>query len=343
MKIQAFNNWNTSGRARFASFWEQELDPAFYAPKADKAPRTYRDLFDEEFLNSCFFLPEASFWAVENASDAPTPVACLVAAAAPTDDVNAASDAALFGPFFASDVADAEKEKVARALIEATEQKLRERGFERVYAGGAPPRANDGEDEPTGSPLLNGVYGVGSPIGFFDADPARQYFVDAGYEEGEAFVERRIDARALWAQTMLPPGWIAREAEPRRAPKWRLATIERNFPNAWTRAIENVAGNTTASLCAYELRAVAPDGQTTARLIVPRLRVAPECRGRQLEATLEALIAETVADANGRTPPGTRIARDICVVVPEDGAADQFLDNLDFTRGRRATALVKTL
>ena len=311
MKIQVFNNWNVLKRERYASFWNQELDAAFYEPNANAAPRTYRDLFDEEILNSRFFFPEASHWAVDDSGTKPAPLACLVAASAPTDDSR--SDAALFGPFFAAEVADAEKGKIARALIEAAEQKLLERGFSRVYAGGAPPRAADEADEPIGSPLLNGVYGLGSPVGFFDADATRDFFLDAGYQE-----------------------------EPRRTSSWRRAAVERNFPNARTRTIEGIDGDAAASAWSYDAAAVATDGQKFLRLVIPRLRVASEYRSSCLEEAIETLVAQVVADANERTAPGTRIG-EILVVAPDDGVADEVWEYLYFEKGRRATPLVKTL
>ena len=315
MELQVFNNWNVSLREKYRSYWRQIPNPAFYTPAAC---RDLRDLFDAEILNGRFFEPSASFWAVDDSSEEPTPVACLVAASVP----NEPDAATLFGPFFAPEVADAEKASVARALLEASEKALRAKGFRRVYAGGAP----------TGSPLLNGVYGSGSPVGFFNDDPSRDFFVAAGYRAGQKSVEWKIDKDDFYVSPVdLPNGWRLAKKE-RATADWRLAAVERNFSNRRSFCVYGGDGATEASAEAYG----APGGQTA----ILRLWVCPTLK-RDLQTSLkEALLDRIVADASERAP---RKAFEICAVVPDDADADEFWEDLDFKKGRRATALVKTL
>ena len=327
MEIRVFNNWNAALREKYASFWRQTLDPAFYAVGV------HWELFETEILNSCFLEPSASFWAVDGAPETPTPIACVVAASAPTDDALDGADAALFGPFFAVGVDDAEKASVARALIEASENALRAKGFRRVYAGGAPSRTVEEGCAPTGSPFLNDVYGSGSPVGFFDDDPTRQFFLDAGFRSERTFVEWKIDAKKFYVggAAKLPTGY-ALESNEARTPNWRRATIERNFANASEFNVYGLADEPEASLAAYE----ATDGAER-QTAISRLWVQPEHRGTPLEKTVKtALVAKLVAQA----PKNAKI----CAVVPEDAAdACKFWKDLKFEQGRRATALVKTL
>ena len=327
MEIRVFNNWNAALREKYDSFWRETLNPAFYANK------THWELFETEILNSCFLEPSASFWAVDGSPENPTPVACLVAASAPTDDALDGADATLFGPFFAAGVADAEKASVARALIEASKEALRAKGFRRVYAGGAPSRTVEEGSAPTGAPFLNGVYGSGSPVGFFDDDPTRQFYLAAGFRDERSFAEWKIDAKKFYVggAAKLPAGYALEPNEERTA-SWRLATIERNFANASGFNLYGLADEPEASLAAYETT----DGAER-QTAISRLWVQPERRGTPLEKTMKtALVAKLVAQA----PKNAKI----CAVVPADDAdACKFWKELKFEQGRRATALVKTL
>ena len=327
MEIQVFNNWNAALREKYASFWSQPFDSAFYAPK------TYREFWETDVLNNPFFEPSASFWAVDGDSENPTPIACVVAASAPTADALDGADATLFGPLFAAGVDDAKRATVARALIEASEKALRAKGFRRVYAGGAPSRTVEEGCASTGSPFLNGVYGVGSPVGFFDDDPARRFFLDAGYRDERSFVEWKLDAKRFYVGTIkLPPGWKLEPTEDRRASSWRLATIERDFANARGFVVYGLAGEAEASVWGYET-----PGEADRQTAVARLQVRPEHRGRPLEKTLKmALLAKLVA----QTPKNSKIC---AVLSADDVGSGNFWKSLRFEQGRRATALVKTL
>jgi hypothetical protein len=214
-------------------------------------------------------------------------------------------------------------------LIEASEKALRAKGFRRVYAGGAPSRTVEAGDASAGSPFLNGVYGNGAPVGFFDDDSARRFFLDAGYREERSFGEWKIDAKKFYVggAAKLPNGY-ALEPEKAQASNWRLATIKRNFANASRFSVYGLADEPEAILEAYEA-----GNETT----IARLWTRPDRRGLPLEKTLKtALVAKLVAQA----PKNAKI----CAVVPTaDADACKFWKDLKFEQGRRATALVKTL
>lgn len=372
MEIRRFNNMNASLREKYVPFWGQKLDPAFYAPlaaapsrrrptptavaptssaaaSAASDPASYWNLFAKDILNGYFTEPSASFWAVDGPSEEPNPIACLVAASAPTEDALDGEDAALLAPLFSAGVDDADKATAARILIEASENALRKKGVRRVYAGGAPPRTDAEGYAPIGSPFLNGVYGFGSPVGFFDDDPARERFLDAGYETEEsvggerAFVERKIDATAFFAPlTDLPSGWQLTREE-RQAPSWRFAAVERNFLNARRFCVRGHDSSYLAIAWAYDLFRRSPtSGETTVQTVVSRLAVRHTYRGKGLGS---ALLAALVADATtqvAKTAPDASL--EICAVVPDgDAVARGFWDAQGFDVGRRSTPLVKTL
>ena len=344
MQIRRFNNRNASLHQKYSSFWEQPLDPDFYALAS------YWDLFKTEILNSFYVEPSASFWAVDGSPDDPRPVACLVAAFAPTADEPEGADASLLAPFFAAGVDDEDKATAANLLIEAAENALREKGTRRVYAGGAPPRTDADGYAPNGAPLLNGVYGFGSPVGFFDDDPARKFFVDAGYETERGgdggvrtFVERKIDANSFWGNAdELANGWrLTREDW--APPSWRHALIARNFSNARRFCVRGLDANLLAIAWAYDLVRRSPkNGAFSVQTVVSRLSVRPQYRGQGLG---KALVAACVEDATARVAKlASNASLEIGAVVAEgDAAACDFWDALGFDVGRRSTPLVKTL
>ena len=362
MEIRYFNNWNASLREKYLSFWGQKLDPTFYAPvveatqrdgetphAAANEPASYWNLFRTEILNNYFVEPSASFWAVDGTPEKPEPVACLVAASAPTDDALDGEDAALLAPLFSAGVADADKTTAARLLIEAAEDALRTKGFRRVYAGGAPPRVAAEGYAPTGAPFLNGVYGFGSPVGFFDDDPARKFFIDAGYGAesdvgGErAFVERKIDATAFFpVSTDLPSGWRLTREE-RRAPSWRLAAIERNFLNARRFCVRGLDSSLLAIAWVYDLIRRSPTtGALAVQTVVSRLSIRHTYRRKGVGSTLVAALVEDATERTAKTAPGA--SHEICVVVQDgDVVARDFWDAQGFDVGRRSSPLVKTL
>lgn len=373
MEIRRFNNMNASLREKYVSFWGQTLDPAFYAPFDDAPlrrpptpddrpetssaavaaannPDSYWNLFKTEILNSYFVEPSASFWAVDGTPEEPYPIACLVAAFAPTDDALDGADASLLAPLFAAGVDDADKATAARILIEASENALRTKNARRVYAGGAPPRTVEEGYAPTGAPLLNGVYGVGAPVGFFDADPARKFFVDAGYEternadgSERAFVERKIDANVFFGNAAeLPDGWrLTRENW--RAPSWRLALIARNFLNARRFCVRGLDSDLRAVAWVYDLIRRSPKtGALAVQTVVSRLAVREAYRGRGLGSALIAALVEDASTQALKTAPGASL--EICAVVRDgDAVARDFWDAQGFEVGRRSTPLVKTL
>ncbi len=372
MEIRFFNNWNASLREKYLSFWGQTLDPAFYAPVADaasdrsatrindglsnaanavaNAPASYWNLFKTEILDSCFVEPSASFWAVDGSSEDPNPVACLVAASAPTDDAFDGSDATLLAPFFAAGVDDADKDSAARLLIEASENALRAKGVRRVYAGGAPPRTDVEGYAPIGAPLLNGVYGFGSPVGFFDDDKSRKFFVDAGYElersaagRVRTFVERKIDATTFFANAAGAPDGFRLTREPWRTQTWRRSAIERNFLNARRFCVYGLDSELLAVAWVYDLfRRSSSTGALAVQTVVSRLAVRSAHRGKGLGA---ALVAELIEDATERASKmPSSASHEICAVVSaEDAVARDFWDAQGFDVGRRSTPLVKTL
>ncbi len=372
MESRRFTNLNAALRAKYVSFWAQTLDSNFYAPFDDASTRrpttptdaletssadvsaadnllSYWNLFKTEILNSYFLEPSASFWAVDGTPEEPNPVACLVAALAPTDDAFDGADATLLAPLFAAGLSDVDKATAAQILIERSENALRKKGVRRVYAGGAPPK-NDAEGyAPIGAPLLNGVYGFGSPVGLFDDDPARKLFVDAGYEAEEssdgvrAFVERKIDANSFFGSAdELPNGWRLTQ-EDWAAPSWRHALIARNFSNARRFCVRGLDSSLLAIAWVYDLiRRSSKTGALSVQTVVSRLSVRHTYRRKGLGA---ALIAELVEDATTRaakTAPGASL--EICAVVPVgDAVARDFWDAQGFGNGRRSTPLVKTL
>lgn len=374
MEIRRFNNMNASLREKYASFWGRSLDPAFYAPLDDAAsrrppttaddrsetssvaesvanhPASYWNLFATEILNSYFVEPSASFWAVDGAPETPNPVACLVAASAPNDDALDGADATLLAPLFAAGVADDAQATAARLLIETSENALRTIGVRRVYAGGAPPRTDLEGYAPTGAPLLNGVYGFGSPVGFFDDDPGRKFFVDAGYEPEKsadggvrAFVERTIDANSFFGNAdELPDGWRLTREE-RQAPSWRLAAIGRNFLNARRFCVRGLDSSLLAIAWVYDLTRRSPEtGALSIQTVVSRLSVRAEYRGRGLGTALVAALVEDATAQAAKTAPNASL--EIGAVVPAaDAVADAFWDAQGFGVGRRSTPLVKTL
>lgn len=366
MDIRRFNNTNTALREKYLDFWGQALDPAFYAALNVDASRrsngrfetldgsqrvvketfTHWRLFNAETLNSYFVEPSASFWAVD---DVPRPLGCVVSASAPNVDELDGADAAIYGPFFASGVDDETKPSVARTLIEAAENALRDKGVRRVFAGGAPPRVSESGRAPTGAPLLNGIYGFGSPVGFFDADPTRNFFKEAGYEAdldergvGRAFVERRIDADSFFpSDADFPADWrLTRDS--RRPANWRAAAIGRNFTNARQYAwIRREAPQLLAVAWTYDLFRTCPTtGELCVQRVVSRLKTRDAFRRRRLAS---ALIAAIVEDAESiRRATGGR-SLEICAVVPAaDEDARRFWDAQGFAVGRRSTPLVKT-
>ena len=382
MDIRRLNNMNASLREKYVSFWGQTLDPAFYAPFDDattrrsaasgagaastdeansgetpsvadavaKNPASYWNLFKTEILNSYFVEQSASFWAVDGTPEEPNPVACLVAATAPTDDALDGADATLLAPFYSADVSDADKATAAQILIEASENALRKKGVRRVYAGGAPPRTDAEGYAPTGAPLLNGVYGFGSPVGFFDRDAARKLFIDAGYEPERnadgaerAFVERKIDASAFFGNDdELPDGWrLTRENW--AAPSWRLASIARNFGNARRFCVRGLDSSLLAIAWVYDLIRRAPNGSASrVQTVVSRLSVRPAYRGKGLGTALVAALVEDATTQAAKIAPSAPL--EICAVVPTwDAVACDFWDAQGFEVGRRSTPLVKTL
>ncbi len=348
---------NTALQGKYLDFWGRTLDPAFYAALNAAASRraesptdrrdadetfTHWQLFKTEALNSYFVEPSASFWAVDGT---PNPLGCVVSAFAPTSDELDGADAALYGPFFASGVDDKTAPEIARTLIEAAEDALRGKGVRRVYAGGAPPRTTEPERAPFGAPLLNGIYGFGSPVGFFDDDETRKFFVDAGYEVERddrgverAFVERRIDANAfLPNDAALSPGWrLTREA--RRPANWRVASIGRNFANSRQFCVRGLDSTLLAIAWTYDLLKTCPKtGEIRVQRVVSRLKTRDKYRRRRLAS---ALVAELVEDAKANREQNV----EICVVVSAtDEAAREFWKAQGFGVGRRATPLVKTL
>lgn len=373
MESRRLTNLNAALRAKYVSFWAQTLDPNFYAPFDDASMRrpstpadaletssadvsaadnllSYWNLFKTEILNSYFLEQSASFWAVDGTPEEPNPIACLVAAVAPNDDALDGSDATLLAPLFSAEVDDADKATAAQILIERAENALRKKGVRRVYAGGAPPRTDAEGYAPIGAPLLNGVYGVGSPVGFFNDDAARKFFVDAGYEAERnadggvrAFVERKIDANSFFGNAdELPSGWrLTREDW--SAPSWRHALIARNFSNARRFCVRGLDASLLAIAWVYDLVRRSPkNGALSVQTVVSRLSVRPQFRGQGLG---KALVAELVDDATTRaakTAPGASL--EICVVVPDGNAvARDFWDAQGFGVGRRSTPLVKTL
>ncbi|MBR4833874.1 MAG: GNAT family N-acetyltransferase [Thermoguttaceae bacterium] len=369
MDIRRFNNTNTALREKYLSFWGQTLDPAFYEALDDAALRraerptdrfdasraadralnetfTHWKLFKTEALNNYFVEPSASFWAVDAA---PSPLGCVLSALAPNVDELDGADAALYGPFFSTGVADDERPSVARTLIEAAENALRDKGVRRAFAGGAPPRVSEVGRAPTGAPLMNGIYGFGSPVGFFDSDPTRQFFVDAGYEAerdergGErAFVERRIDAEMfLPSDEELAPGWrLTRES--RRSANWRAASIGRNFSNSRQFCVRGLDSTLLAIAWTYDLlKPGSTPGEYRVQRVVSRLTTRKEYRGRRLASALVAALVED-AKTNRREAPGRDV--EICAVVSAtDEAARGFWNAQGFGVGRRSTPLVKTL
>lgn len=373
MEIRFFNNRNASLCEKYLSFWEQKLDPTFYdfpdvassgratarvdgerervADSGAHHPFSYWNLFKTEILDSCFWTPSASCWAVEGSPEEPKPIACLVAGLAPTDDALDGDDASLLAPLFAAGVADVDKATAARLLIEASENALRAKGVRRVYAGGAPPRSDVKGYAPTGAPFLNGVYGTGSPVGFFDDDGARDYFIDAGYapernEDGDerAYVERKIDAGVFYGSaSTLPSGWSLTR-EPRSAASWRLATIERDFLNPRRFCVFGLDGvEVKAVAWVYDLLRRSPKtGALVVKTVVSRLSVRPAYYGEGLDSALVAALIEDAARRTAKTTPDASL--EISVVVPEtDVEARDFWDAQGFEVGRRSTPLVKTL
>lgn len=373
MEIRRLTNRNAVLRAKYVSFWGQSLDSAFYAPFDDASmrrpptpndepettsvvdsvadnPLSYWNLFKTEILNSYFLEPRASFWAVDGTPEEPYPVACLVAASAPTDDALDGADATLLAPLFSAGVDDADKATAARLLIEASENALRANGVRRVYAGGAPPQ-NDAEGyAPTGAPLLNGVYGVGSPVGFFDDDPACKFFVDAGYEAerkpggGErAFVEMKVDADSFFGSAdELPDGWrLTRENWP--APNWRLALIARNFANARRFCVRGLDSSLLAIAWVYDLVRRSPKKDAVAvQTVVSRLAVRSAYRRKGAGTALVAALIEDATARAAKTAPNASL--EVCAVVSDgDDVARDFWEAQGFEVGRRSTPLVKTL
>lgn len=371
MEIRRFNNMNASLREKYVSFWGQKLDANFYASPTDAAsrrpttptepletsngaavandPASYWNLFKTEILNSYFVEPSASFWAVDESAETSKPLACLVAAFAPTDDEFDRTDASLLAPLFSAEVADADKATAARLLIEASENALRTKGVRRVYAGGAPPRTDAAGYAPAGAPFLNGVYGFGSPVGFFDGDAASKFFIDAGYEPEQkdgggrrTFVERTIDATLFFASA--PPlrdGWrLTQEGCP--APSWRFAAIARNFLNARRFCVRGFDASFLAIAWVYDLIRRSPSGALVVQTVVSRLAVRPEYRGRGLGTALLAELVEDATERARKTAPGASLQ--IAAVVPEwDEVARNFWDAQGFDVGRRSTPLVKTI
>ena len=373
MEIRRFNNMNASLRQKYVSFWGQTLDPTFYAPFDDaplrrpptqtdrfetssvadsvaENPFSYWNLFKTEILNSYFVEPSASFWAVDGTPEEPNPVACLVAAFAPTDDALDGADATLLAPLFSAGVDDADKASAAQILIEASENALRTKGVRRVYAGGAPPRTDVEGYAPTGAPLLNGVYGYGSPVGFFDDDPARKFFIDAGYKTEErsggderAFVEMKIDANCFFGDASdLPDGWrLTREDWP--APNWRYALIARNFLNARRFCVRGLDSSLLAIAWVYDLIRRSPKtGALSTATVVARLSTRHTYRRKGLGAALVAALVEDATARAAKTAPDASV--EICVVVPAgDVVARAFWNAQGFDVGHRSTPLVKTL
>ncbi len=369
MEIRRFNNMNAALRAKYASFWGHTLDSAFYAPLDDAStrrpptstddletskvddsgadnPLSHWNLFKTEILNSYFLEPSASFWAVDGSPEEPNPIACLVAASAPTDDALDGADATLLAPLFSAGVADADKANVAQVLIEKSENALREKGVRRVYAGGAPPRTDAEGYAPCGAPLLNGVYGFGSPVGFFDDDPARKFFVEAGYETEKksngserAFVELKIDANSFFGSA---GDWRwTREDCP--APNWRHALIARNFANARRFCVRGLDASLLAIAWVYDLpQSSSKTDAFVVRTVVSRLAVRPAYRRRGAGTALVAALIEDAAERAAKTAPDASL--EICVVVPDgDAVALDFWNAQGFEVGRRSTPLVKTL
>lgn len=372
MEIRRFNNMNASLREKYISFWGQTLDPNFYAPFDDATSRrpptptdgaetssgadsvannpfSYWNLFKTEILNGYFVEPRASFWAVDGTPEEPNPVACLVAASAPNDDALDGADATLLAPLFSAGVSDVDKATAARILIEASENALRAKDVRRIYAGGAPPRTDAEGYAPIGAPLLNGAYGCGSPVGFFDDDPARKFFVDAGYvaEEGaagvRAFVERRIDANAFFGNADdLPNGWRLTQ-ESWAAPSWRHALIARNFLNARRFCVRGLDSSLLAIAWVYDLARRSPKtGALSIQTVVSRLSTRHTYRRKGLGSALVAKLVDDATTRAAKTAPGASL--EICVVVPVgDAVARNFWDAQGFESGRRSTPLVKTL
>lgn len=368
MEIRRFNNMNASLRERYVSFWGQTLDPNFYAPfcrstsrfdcpqttnvvvSAADNPFSYWNLFKTELLDNFFLEPSASFWAVDGAPEDPRPIACLVAASAPTDDACDGAEATLLAPFFAAEIADADKATAARLLIEASENALRAKGTRRVYAGGAPSRVDAEGYAPIGAPLLNGVYGVGSPVGLFDDDPARKFFVDAGYETEQnddgaerAFIEMKIDANSFFGNADgLPDGWRLTQGN-WRASSWRLASCVRNFLNSRGFCVYGLNDDLQAVAWVYDLVRYSPKtGAPSTTTVVSRLSVRSTQRGQGVGAALvAAIVDDATARAQATTPDA---ALEICAVVPDgNGAGRAFWEAQGFETGRRSTPLVKTL
>lgn len=370
MEIRVFNNWNASLREKYLSFWGQKLDSTFYAP-VDKAtlsgaattddaatndalavanePDSYWSWFKTEILDSVFVDSSASFWAIDGSPEDPKPVACLVAASAPNDDALDGADATLCAPLFAAGVADDDKVSAAQMLIEASENALRTKGFRRVYAGGAPPRTDVEGYAPVGAPLLNGVYGAGSPVGFFDDDPARKFFIDAGYapEPGvggaRAFVERKIDANSFFGNADELPTGCRLAREPWQAQTWRRSAIERNFLNARRFCVRWLDSSLLAVAWVYDvIRREPKTGELVVKTVVSRLSTRPAYRGRGLGTALVAALVEDASTQALKMSPNASL--EICVVVPDgDAVAGGFWDAQGFEVGRRSTPLVKTL
>lgn len=368
MEIRRFTNMNAALRAKYGSFWSQTLNSDFYAPFDDASmrrptttddletssvddsvadnPLSYWNLFKTEILNSYFLEQSASFWAVDGTSEEPNPIACLVAASAPTDDELDGADATLLAPLFAAGVADADKANAAQILIEKAENALREKGVRRVYAGGAPPRTDAEGYAPYGAPLLNGVYGFGSPVGFFDDDPARKFFVDAGYETEKksdgserAFVELKIDANSFFGSA---GDWRwTREDCP--APNWRHALIARNFDNARRFCVRGLDSGLLAIAWVYDLtRRSAETDAVVVQTVVSRLAVRSAYRRRGAGTALVAGLIEDATERTAKAAPGA--SHEICAVVSDgDAVALDFWDAQGFEVGRRSTPLVKTL
>ena len=110
---------------------------------------------------------------------------------------------------------NARRQGLGRRLMEAAVESLRDRGAERIVAGGGP----------TEAPFLVGLYGGSEPAGFLDSDAAAGPFAEAcGFREHgrTAVLQRATDTRERTGFQVLAArrNSVLRTAAPVRPERW---------------------------------------------------------------------------------------------------------------------------